>query len=212
MANNTNSKNKFKKDDKKQISLGVEVLVKAYAYMKKGSNMINAINKTLKKYDVRDIAILPRPEALVGHLKILSDAADSMVCPEGNQRGWQIVIRDAYNEIMKGQVSVNELCPQEDTASQCDEKPENEENQICDKETEDDDQPTDDKKEDNKRDPIHDMMVAHTALVICRVQTMCESWHLDNDKVTMTLSYDNFFKLCKANGINEELRQWASQF
>ena len=116
----------------------MKVLVEAYGYSKKAKHRIDAVKRATKKLSTRERAELPEDNAIDGHLKTLIECLEAGKCPTEYQRGCQIVIKDAYMEITKGQMSVNEIdapeaeeavsveavCPQEDVAGQCDENPE----------------------------------------------------------------------------------------
>lgn len=126
---------KYRKEDREQLNLGVSVLVDAYGYSERSKHRIDAVKRATKKLSTRERAGLPEDNAIDGHLKTLIEYLESGKCPTECQRGWQIVIKDAYMKITNGQMSVNEIdtvedhedvnvkavCPQEDVASQCNE-------------------------------------------------------------------------------------------
>jgi hypothetical protein len=145
MGNMNNKKIKYRKDDEKQIALGVKVTVDAYERSKKTKFLCDAVKRALKQLDVRDIARLPREESIQNHVNELIKAIESQTRPEGTN-GRSIVISRAYDEITGGQVpmsmpgsdddqvmedvSVSGLCEQENVASQCDECTEEEADTI----------------------------------------------------------------------------------
>ena len=147
---NVNNKIKYRKDDEKQIALGVKVTVDAYERSKKTKYLCDAVRRALKQLDVRDVARLPREESIQNHVTELKKAIDSQTRPEGNN-GRMIVISRAYDEITGGQcaiqmsgendnqvmedVSVNGLCEQENVANQCAECTEEEADTIDDENT-----------------------------------------------------------------------------
>ena len=85
-------------------------MVEAYEYSKKTRHRIDAVKKATRKLTNKERAVLPEDDAINGHLKTLIEYIDSGKCPTECQRGYQIVIRNAYLEITKYQISVNELC------------------------------------------------------------------------------------------------------
>ena len=110
---NKATKVKFRSDDEKQLQLGVDVLVAAHVHWKKTGYFNKAVGRALKKFDVRDIAMLPRQKALERHLSMLEKAISSGKSPEDGTHGYQKVIKMAYDKITNGQVTLNEI-PEED--------------------------------------------------------------------------------------------------
>ena len=106
---NKATKVKFRSDDEKQLQLGVDVLVAAHVHWKKTGYFNKAVGRALKKFDVRDIAMLPRQAALEGHLSMLEKAISSGKSPEDGTHGYQKVIKRAYDKITNGQVTLNEI-------------------------------------------------------------------------------------------------------
>lgn len=201
---------KYRREDREQLNLGVRVLVEAYGYSKKAKHRIDAVKRATKKLSTRERAELPEDNAIDGHLKTLIEYIEAGKCPTEYQRGCQIVIKDAYMEITKGQMSVNEIdapeadeavsveavCPQEDVAGQCDGKPEENE----------------DKHDDDHDEFVHHMAVSHAAVVMAHLQMKCDSWHLEDKKVTMTLPFEEWYDICRHYGVSEEVAGWASLF
>ena len=202
-AKSSNTRIKYNRTKEQQIELGVKVTVAAYNKSKKTKHLCDAVMGALKQFDVREVAILPRPDAIQGHVSALIKAIESKKRPEG-ERGWQIVIQKAYDEITGGQipmpmpetddcdkpedVSVNGLCDQENVAGQCDEKA--------------NDEPSEKEKKANASrkaqilEEIHDLQVAHCALVMSRVATESKSFHIEDGIVTISLPYMTWYNLC----------------
>ncbi len=202
-AKSSNTRVKYNRTNEQQIELGVKVTVAAYNKSKKTRYLCDAIMGALKQFDVREVAILPRPDAIQGHVSVLIKAIESKKRPEG-ERGWQIVIQRAYDEITGGQipmpmpepddrdnsedVSVNGLCDQENVAGQCDEKADNEPSEK-------------EKKASASRkaqilEELHDFQVAHCALVMSKIATKSESFHIEDGIVTISLPYMIWYDLC----------------
>jgi hypothetical protein len=201
---------KFRKDDKEQLDLGTRILVAAYRFSKKTNHRIDAVKKSTRKLGPRERAELPEDSAIDGHLKKLIEFIEAGKSPEDENFGYQIVIKNAYQEITGGQVNMNEieaqdavsvpaLAPQEDVASQCDEK------------QEEDEKAEEKPAKSEKAERMHHFAVSHTALVMGRIQMQCKSWHLEMGEVTMAMPYDVWYDICLHYGVTEEVAEWASR-
>lgn len=228
---------KYRNDDRKQLDLGVKVTVDAYYRMKKTKTLCDAVDRALKKLDVREVAILPRSESIQRHVRLLVKAVNEGKRPEGT-RGWQVVLREAFDKITGGQqsiviekpesqedVSVQALCPQEEI--QYDEADPDPEDELTPEELEEievDDSWSDTNPPDVVKKPVeqpsgknekaermHQMVMSHTALIMGTIQLECDSWHLEDDKVTMVMPYDTWYDICLHYGLGEEETKWASQ-
>lgn len=68
------------------------------------------------------------------------------------------------------------------------------------------------KHDDDHDEFVHHMAVSHAAIVMAHLQMKCDSWHLEDKKVTMTLPFEEWYDICRHYGVSEEVAGWASLY